>query len=77
MEAEAPPSMREVAPLAGIPASIEAVVLRALEKDPDERFATAEIFAEALADTAHAELAESPTVFCSPKSQTCPPSHTG
>lgn len=73
----APPSMREVAPLAGIPASIEAVVLRALAKGPDERLATAEIFAAALADTARAELAESPTGHASSTSRTCPPSHTG
>ena len=73
----APPSMREVAPLAGIPASIETVVLCALAKDPDERFATAEIFAAALADAALPELTESSTFAPSSKSRTCPTSHAG
>lgn len=73
----APPSLREVAPLAGIPASIEALVLRALAKDPAERFATAEIFAATLADVALAELAAPPTDERSSKNQTCPSSHAG
>jgi serine/threonine-protein kinase len=53
-----PPSPRVLAPLAGIPASIEAVVLRALEKDPADRYATAEQFAAALGAAASAEPLE-------------------
>jgi serine/threonine-protein kinase len=43
---EPPPRPRELQP--GIPASLEAVLLRALEKDPDRRFASATEMAEAL-----------------------------
>lgn len=45
-----PPRPSEVAPLAGIPASIEALTLRALEKDRDRRFACARDFEVALVD---------------------------
>ena len=45
---EAPPSPSSVAPGAGIPAELDAVVLRALAKEPGERFASAEAFAGAL-----------------------------
>ncbi|HRI07496.1 MAG TPA: serine/threonine-protein kinase [Nannocystaceae bacterium] len=48
--AEAPMSPRALAPAAEIPAAVEATVLRALAKKPDDRFATAEAFAAALAD---------------------------
>jgi len=41
-----PPSMRRFAP--DLPEALDAVVLRALAKDPDERFATTEAFRRAL-----------------------------
>lgn len=44
----APPSPRAMAPEAGIPAGVEALVLRALAKDSGERFADARVFANAL-----------------------------
>src|SRR5262249_45583635 len=42
------PTMRSVSPTAGIPESLEAIVLRALKKDPNQRFASAATFLEAL-----------------------------
>lgn len=42
------PSLRELRPDRGISASLEAVVQRALAKDPEQRYATARAFAEAL-----------------------------
>jgi serine/threonine-protein kinase len=48
--AEPPPRPRDLQP--GLPAAIEAVLLRALEKDPDRRFASAAEMAEALASAA-------------------------
>ncbi|HRI09056.1 MAG TPA: serine/threonine-protein kinase [Nannocystaceae bacterium] len=52
---EVPPSPGSVAPGAGIPAELDAAVLRALAKDPGERFASAEAFAGALAAIVDAE----------------------
>lgn len=43
---DAPPSLRAQQP--SIPAALEAVILRALQKQPDDRFATMEAFAWAL-----------------------------
>ncbi len=42
------PSLRETAPGAKIPAELEAVILKALEKRPDDRFATMTAFVDAL-----------------------------
>jgi len=52
-----PPSLRRVAPDAEVPASLEAVVLRALAKDPAERFPSAFAMAQAI----HAAAAETET----------------
>jgi serine/threonine protein kinase/uncharacterized tellurite resistance protein B-like protein len=46
---EPAPSMRSVAPELGIPEAVDAVILRALNKLPDERFPDMHGFAEALA----------------------------
>jgi serine/threonine-protein kinase len=43
-----PVSLRRVAPAADIPAAMEAVVLRALDKDPNRRFQTVRELAEAI-----------------------------
>ena len=43
-----PPRFAEVAPAAGIPPALEAVVMRVLEKERDKRFASATEFREAL-----------------------------
>ena len=48
---EPPASPRKVAPEARISAALDAAILRALEKDPARRWATAEAFADALAAT--------------------------
>ncbi len=45
---EPAPSLRSIAPEAGIPEAVDAVILRALNKQPDERFADMRAFAEAL-----------------------------
>jgi tRNA A-37 threonylcarbamoyl transferase component Bud32 len=45
---EAPPSPRQVAPDAGIPAELEAIALQALAKDPSARFQSASAMAEAV-----------------------------
>lgn len=44
------PSPRELAPAANIPAQIEAVVLRALAKEPDDRYSSADDFDRALVE---------------------------
>ncbi|MCA9638870.1 MAG: hypothetical protein KC420_22740, partial [Myxococcales bacterium] len=46
----APPSPRALAPAAGIPEEVESLVLRALEKDPAERFASAAAMDAAIVD---------------------------
>jgi eukaryotic-like serine/threonine-protein kinase len=48
---KAPPPLRQWA--AHIPESVEAVVMKALEKNPDSRFASAEAFRKALHDAAN------------------------
>lgn len=45
---EPPPSPRQLAPLADISRALERVILRALAKEPSERFPSAEAFAAAL-----------------------------
>jgi len=45
---EPPPSPRQIAPLADISRALDRVVLRALAKDPADRFCSAEAFAAAL-----------------------------
>jgi serine/threonine-protein kinase len=47
---EPPPAMEGVNPDAKVPAAVEAVVRRALEKDPDKRQPNAGVFAEELED---------------------------
>lgn len=64
-----PPSPRLVAPDAGIPAAIEAVVLRALTKDPELRYAHTEAFAAALTDALRSIHEEDPIA--------CPSGHLG
>ena len=44
-----PPTPSAIAPTAGIPADLDTIVLRALAKDPVQRFASADTFAGALA----------------------------
>jgi len=51
---QAPPPLRQVVPAAGISPALEAVVLRAMAKKPDERFQTAAEFAAALEDVPEA-----------------------
>jgi|GEM_PF-6412203 serine/threonine protein kinase len=51
---EEPDSLRDRRPDLNIPAELEAIALRALRKDPDERFATAEDMLGALSRTAAA-----------------------
>src|SRR5262249_41943425 len=50
-----PPTLAERAPKAGASPELEAVVARALAKQPDDRFQTAAAFAEALAATPDAQ----------------------
>ncbi|MBA3545877.1 MAG: serine/threonine protein kinase [Nannocystis sp.] len=45
---ESPPLPRQVAPLANISRALERVMLKALAKEPDDRFQSAEAFAKAL-----------------------------
>jgi len=69
---EPPPSPCELAPQAGIPAALEAVVMRALAKEPTMRFESATDFSAALAAVLIGEVeAESASV------QLCSPSHAG
>lgn len=45
---EPPPRPRDVAPDAGIPTALEVILRKSLAKSPDERYANADAFAEAL-----------------------------
>src|SRR5688572_9057735 len=45
---EMPPTIREINPDARVPANLETIIMRSLEKNRDDRFATAAEFAEAL-----------------------------
>jgi len=56
---KAPQPLHELDP--SLPEGLSAVILRALEKDPDQRFQSAEEFREALANTQN--LATPPVVF--------------
>jgi serine/threonine-protein kinase len=59
-----PPAFREIAPTIALPAALEAVVRRALEKSPDDRFPTALAMREALDACADAPVVNSErTVF--------------
>lgn len=69
--AEEPPSPREFAP--GVPARVEGVVLRALAKDPAERFPSAQAFDAALAEVLVDEGVAVGTPFRAP----CPSRHAG
>jgi serine/threonine-protein kinase len=53
---ETPPPPRAAAPKRGIPALLEAVILRALAKSPDDRYPTARAFAEALASAREKDI---------------------
>jgi len=69
---EQPPSPRGLAPQAGIPEALEAVVMRALAKESTMRFASATKFAAALTDVLVSEVgAERATM------QPCSPTHAG
>src|SRR5205823_12246029 len=57
-----PPALHEFAP--DLPASIEEVVLKALAKDPQERFASVQSFAYALERTClHSDRVDTPSSF--------------
>ncbi|MCB9570419.1 MAG: protein kinase, partial [Myxococcales bacterium] len=58
---EAPPSPRHIAPEAEISPELEAIILRALAKRPEERFASATEFAEALRRVAGGPRRAAPT----------------
>lgn len=47
---EMPPPMRDINPNLAVPPGVEAIVRRGMAKDPDERFATAKEFAQAIID---------------------------
>ncbi len=68
-----PPSPRSLAPQAGIPEGIEAIVLRSLAKSPSDRFASAREFAAALA----AELAANGADPSDIRPHLCPTTHAG
>jgi len=53
---QAPPPLRQVVPAAGISPALEAVVLRAMAKKPDERYQTAVEFAAALEEVPEAAM---------------------
>ena len=53
---QAPPPLRQVVPAAGISPALEAVVLRAMAKKPDERYQTAAAFAAALEEVPEAAM---------------------
>jgi serine/threonine-protein kinase len=52
---KAPQALHEIDP--SLPQALSAVILRALEKDPDKRFQSSEEFREALAHTSNASVA--------------------
>ena len=68
-----PPSPRSLAPQAGIPEGIEAIVLRSLAKWPSDRFASAREFAAALV----AELAAQGADPSNLRPHLCPTTHAG
>lgn len=45
---DSPPTMKEVNPNAEYPAAVESIILRCMQKDPDDRYQTMEELAEAL-----------------------------
>lgn len=49
---EAPPPFERTAPTAGIPPAVEAVIMRCLEKEPQDRFSTAAELRQSLLDAA-------------------------
>lgn len=55
------PSVRSVCPDRGISSALEAVVFRALAKEPADRYPTARAFAEALAAARHGSLVVAPS----------------
>jgi serine/threonine protein kinase/sugar lactone lactonase YvrE len=61
---EPPPSLR--GKVSALPAAVEAVFLKALAKEPGQRFPTIEAFAQALEQTSVAEVPELAVVFPSP-----------
>jgi len=67
-----PPPPRALAPWARIPGGLEALVLRALAKDPEERFVCAEDFDAALVEVLAAEGSGSAGSL-----RPCPPGHRG
>ena len=69
----APPSPRALAPAAGIAGGVEAIVLRALAKDPANRFADARSFADALCAELVADDPGDPVVA----RRLCPAAHAG
>lgn len=68
-----PPPMREKVPR--LPAEIDQVVLRALEKEHDKRFASVKEFAQALAAAIekHGRSAYAPTILVKPPVSSVPP----
>jgi len=67
-----PPPPRTLAPWTWIPSGLEALVLRALAKDPEERFACAEDFDAALVELLAAEGSDDAGSL-----RPCPPGHRG
>src|SRR5438105_11862907 len=53
-----PPSLRERMP--ELPLAVEEVIMKALAKDPKQRFANVQAFASALQEAARADLAATP-----------------
>ena len=67
-----PPPPRDLAPWTQIPSDLEGLVLRALAKDPEERFACAEEF-----DAALVELLAATGLDSASSLRPCPPGHRG
>jgi len=67
-----PPPPRVLAPWTQIPSYLEGLVLRALAKDPEERFACAEDF-----DAALVELLAAEGLGSAGSLHPCPPGHRG